>query len=105
MIWNNKDLKTVRHLMDAMTAIDSEEVAQEFMSLYRAGNPHADENIGYLTGYFDPETMKRTQRLFRVAHPIFGKSLPTPEEASKKGMEMGRAPTFEDARVRNDNNS
>lgn len=29
-------------------------------------------NIGYYGGYYDAETMARTQRLFRCAHPLFG---------------------------------
>lgn len=31
-------------------------------------------NLGYYSGYYDNETMVRVQRLFRCAHPIFGKA-------------------------------
>lgn len=33
-------------------------------------------NIGYFAGYYDHETMARTQKLFGAAHPIFGKEQP-----------------------------
>lgn len=50
-------------------------------------------NIGYYGGYYDHETMARTQRLFRCAHPVFGaiaeKGPPTPDEALNAGLRAG----------------
>ena len=51
------------------------------------------ENLGYFTGYYDDTTRERIERLFHCAHPIFGKIAengpPTPEEAFRKGVELG----------------
>lgn len=50
-------------------------------------------NIGYYAGYFSHETRERVERLFKCEHPVFGaiakKGPPTPEEALRKGMELG----------------
>lgn len=55
-------------------------------AVYVEGN-----NLGYYAGYYDNETRKRVERLYRCAHPFLGaiaeKGPPTPEEA----FEMGRA--------------
>lgn len=31
-------------------------------------------NLGYFAGYYDDETRRRVEHLFRCAHPIFGKA-------------------------------
>lgn len=46
-------------------------------------------NLGYYAGYYDAETAQRVYRLFNCAHPIFGRTLPTAEEAFKAGTRMG----------------
>ena len=43
-------------------------------------------NLGYFAGYYDSETMARVNRLFGAAHPIFGATTPTPEEAFTLGL-------------------
>ncbi len=48
-------------------------------------------NIGYFTGYYDSDTAQRVMRLFRTAHPIFGTSTPTAEEALEAGRKLGGA--------------
>jgi len=47
-------------------------------------------NIGYFTGYCDAATARRVMRLFDTAHPIFGRSRPTPEEAFKAGKRLAK---------------
>ncbi|HUV67148.1 MAG TPA: hypothetical protein VMW24_24885 [Sedimentisphaerales bacterium] len=50
-------------------------------------------NLGYYAGYYDHETRVRVERLFRCAHPVFGKAsagVPTPEEAFKMGQDWGK---------------
>ena len=42
-------------------------------------------NLGYYAGYYDHETMARVNRLFHTQHPIFGKTIPTAEEAFEAG--------------------
>jgi diaminopimelate decarboxylase len=49
-------------------------------------------NLGYYAGYYDDETMRRVNRLFKIAHPIFGNSSPTPEEAFETGKAIGGTP-------------
>jgi len=52
------------------------------------------QNLGYYAGYFDVETRKRVEKLFKCSHPIFGSieenGVPTPEEAFKKGRKASR---------------
>jgi len=53
------------------------------------------QNIGYWAGYFGRETAARMHRLFRCAHPIFGRfeegdgNWPTPGEAIGAGRAAG----------------
>jgi hypothetical protein len=47
-------------------------------------------NLGYYAGYYDNETIKRVQELFDCQHPIFGKVIPTAEEAFNMGRNIGR---------------
>ncbi len=51
-------------------------------------------NLGYWAGYYDHETRERVERLFKCAHPIFGKiaenGAPTAKEAFDAGMRMAK---------------
>lgn len=96
-VWQGKELKTIGDLMDAMGAWKTAEEAQEFMRDFRAHTPHADENIGYLTGYFGRDDMMRLQEWSGAAHPIFGRSAPSPEEAFKKGVALGQLAGMDDS--------
>lgn len=90
MIWKSKELNSFGEFMDAMSEIydeNDQEAANEFMGLYRAECEYADSNIGYLTGYMDADTMRGMQKLFCVAHPIFGTTVPSPEEAFNAGAD------------------
>jgi len=98
MNWKGQELITSGDLMNkGINKCDTPEEAQEFMRLYRAESSYADANIGYLSGYYGPETMQRIQEWFGVAHPIFGKAVPTPEEAFAAGKRMGEAALEEHA--------
>ena len=50
-------------------------------------------NLGYYAGYYDDETRQRVERLFKCAHPIFGKiaenGAPTVKEAFDAGLRKG----------------
>lgn len=52
-------------------------------------------NLGYYAGYYDDETRKRVERLFKCAHPIFGKieevGAPSAEEALQAGLDAAKA--------------
>lgn len=87
MFWKGKELKTIGDLMDnGIDKCNTVEEAQEFMQKYRDENTHADENIGYLSGYYSTEKMQRIQQWFGVQHPIFGTSIPASNEAIKAGI-------------------
>lgn len=50
------------------------------------------QNLGYFAGYYTHATRERVERLFRCAHPVFGKATahkPTPEEAFAAGVTLG----------------
>lgn len=91
MIWKGNKLKTIGDLMIlGIDKCETKEEASEFMRLYRAANPHADVNIGYLSGYYGQSEMMRIQEWFGVAHPIFGRAIPTPEEAFNAGKKLAK---------------
>lgn len=50
-------------------------------------------NLGYYAGYYNNETRRRVERLYRCAHPVFGAigngSGPTPDEAFAAGLVRG----------------
>lgn len=50
-------------------------------------------NLGYVAGYYDHKVRERVERLFRCAHPVFGKikenGPPSQKEAFKRGKEIG----------------
>lgn len=84
----------------AMTIIDQNEADEYFEALVqnmmKFGHKTREEsiqieksNLGYYAGYYDAETMRRVNRLFKTSHPIFGSSRPTPEEAFETGKSIG----------------
>lgn len=73
-----------------MIAVDSPEEAQKFMVEYRKINEHADHNVGWMIGDVDRDVGRRIIDWFGCAHPFFGTTFPTPEEAFRKGLELGK---------------
>ena len=71
MKWKGKELKTAGKLMSAILKCKDKKEAQKFMKLYRAENESADSNIGYMSGYYDPETARKIKEWCNVKHPIF----------------------------------
>lgn len=72
--WRGKTLDTVGALSDMILLIYREGYegeASAFMNAYRAINPHANANVGYLSGYYDRDTASGVKALFGVRHPIF----------------------------------
>ena len=47
-------------------------------------------NLGYYAGYYDSATMARVNRLYKCAHPVFGTTTPTAEEAFAAGASMSQ---------------
>ena len=91
MQWQGRTLSDLADLIDAVEKVGSPEEAQRFLSAYRQVNPYADENVGWMIGEVDRTVGKRIIEWFGCSHPIFGTTFPTPEEAFRKGMEMGEA--------------
>lgn len=54
-------------------------------------DPHerALANIGYEAAYQDSETARLIWETFNTSHPIFGRTIPSPEEAFAAGVKMG----------------
>lgn len=68
------------------------EAQHELVTKLLALGPHARENIGYMTGYFDGDTSLKLRALFDAPHPVFGMGHPKNlEEAFNKGVEWGKA--------------
>jgi hypothetical protein len=90
MNWKGHELVTIGDLMDhGIDACATREEAEEFMKQYRAEEPHAYANVGYLSGYYSSERMAQIQDWFQTSHPIFGRSQPSAEEAFETGRKLG----------------
>lgn len=88
--WQGRNLEKMGDLINAVLNCKSREEAQAFMRAYRAVAPNvANQNIGYMTGYFSREEATRVLDWFGVSHPIWGTSFPTPEEAFAAGLKIG----------------
>lgn len=94
MNWNDRELDTIGKLMDTAIAImqsGDSAAGQRFLEAYRAENQHADENIGYMAGYYSRETADALLTFFHVSHPVFGDAMPKqPESAFLAGLAAGR---------------
>lgn len=89
MIWKDQELKTIGDLMDkGINMCDTPEEAQEFMRQYRSENEYAEQNIGYVSGYYSQEEANRIRDWFAVDHPVFGNSTPTASEAFAAGRRL-----------------
>lgn len=92
MIWQGKEVKTIENAMDALGGIHTKEDAAEYLRLARLEGIHADENIGYLFGYFSRPRWKELSELFGILHPFFGDNYElTDEEILKMGMDRAEA--------------
>lgn len=86
MRWKGKDIETYGEIMDyGIDQCHTKEEAAEFLALYRLETEHADDNIGYISGYYGPERMHEVQELFNLTHPVFGDKTPSADEAFKAG--------------------
>lgn len=81
-----KAAKNSGQVMDALIACPTQEDAIQAMNAYRAACAHADQNVGYMLGYYSAETEARLQGWLGLTHPIFGKGHPSPAEAFLAGQ-------------------
>lgn len=86
--WKDQEISTHGDMMNALANLESREEAQEFMKVYSAHNVHAYQNVGYAAGYFSRDDMDRILDWCETAHPLFGRSRPTPEELFDLGRRM-----------------
>jgi hypothetical protein len=89
LIWHGRELVTygdIGRAIDRIVLDGTKEDAKQFVEAYEAVNPNARANVGYLAGYYEPETMRKIWDWFECSHPIFARIVPTPEAAFKAGQ-------------------
>jgi hypothetical protein len=105
--WNNPNLNIGDLYRPAMEITTQEEASRYLYRLVTYVIAHAEEkdkkgltfddhvriqksNLGYFAGYFDSRTMERVNRVFNTAHPVFGRTAPTLEEAFNARKEFAK---------------
>lgn len=88
-VWKGERLETIRDIGRALVALESPEDAREFMVAYSKHSVHAYQNVGYISGYYDRKTMIRIQEWCETSHPIFGRRVPSNDEALEAGIRVG----------------
>ena len=86
--WKTRTFERMDELIDAALALKDEE-QREFVKAYCDSGIYARQNIGYFSGYYDGPTRLELCRIFETAHPFFGTTTPTPEEAFELGKKFG----------------
>lgn len=106
----NKDVLTYGECLDPAMEIEDPEEAEQYLKDYATyiqkcidKEPRGDDmdgfavakiNLGYWAGYYDDNTRKRVEKLFKCSHPFFGSiednGPPTAEEAFKMGVKAGK---------------
>ena len=92
MNYRGTQLKTYTEIIDFALKLKGKAQA-DFIKTYAATGPYALSNIGYFSGYYGPEKMAKIQRVFKTAHPIFGRTVPTAREALAAGKKLARIRT------------
>ena len=90
MKYKDMDLDTYPKIIDYALSMEGDE-QEKFVKVYAATGPYALQNVGYYSGYSGAEKMAKIQEIFKTAHPIFGRTIPTAEEAISMGKKMGCA--------------
>ena len=95
-----KEALTAGQLFDLAVSMTPEE-APEFAAAYTAeirekqqcSQEEAERimssNLGYFAGYYDAEVGEKIYQLYGAAHPVFGRSTPTPQQAFEMGQKAG----------------
>lgn len=102
----NKDVLTYGECLKPAMKIKEQDDADQYFAQYatyiqrslkkepRKDGMTAEEiakiNIGYFAGYYDSETMRRVNELFKTRHPVFGKIVPMATEALQAGMTLAK---------------
>lgn len=89
--WKGKEIITFGDISEAVSSIGTEKESAEFLELYSSVCNYALHNIGYIAGYYGPDTMARIHKLFKAKHPIFGtKTDIKPDEAIEAGIRKAK---------------
>jgi hypothetical protein len=89
MKYKGKDLDTYTKIIDYALSLPADE-QEIFVKAYASTGPYALQNVGYFSGYYGSDMMAKIQEIFKTAHPIFGRTSPTPEEAINIGKAMAK---------------
>lgn len=107
---HNKDVLTYGECLGPAMKITDQSDAEQYLADYVAfiqkaldRNPREDGktaldiakiNLGYYAGYYDDETRRRVERLFKCDHPVYGaiaeNGAPTRSEAYQAVLKLGR---------------
>lgn len=93
MMWKGKQLTTMHEVFEEAIKCKDQKEAKQFLQTYvKTGVKEeiAKSNLGYFAGYYSPDVREKILQLFNAPHPIFGTTQPTPEEAFRKGVELGK---------------
>ncbi len=75
-------------IIELCLSCETKEDVNELLGLYEKcfDNPAvAWSNLGYMFGYYDPETRNKLYSLFTVDHPIFGHGFGRGDDISPEG--------------------
>ncbi len=91
--WKGGEIKTYSEMWEEASKISDPQEAEAFIQAYEKAGMKREiflSNLGYWAGYYGEADRRRVHKVFGAVHPIFGTNFnPTPEEAFKKGQEMG----------------
>jgi len=87
MKYKGLTLNTYSEIVSYVLRVDAKE-QEEFVEAYCRTGVYARSNIGYISGYYDPETCLKIQKIFKTAHPIFGRRIPSTSEAFDAGKKL-----------------
>jgi hypothetical protein len=89
MIFRKQEYRTFPEIIDKALKLEGTEQEAFVEEYLQQGGPYALQNIGYWSGYYSADTALRIQEIFKTSHPIFGRRIPTADEALRRGMELG----------------
>ena len=84
------EAKTKKEMLAAFDTVLNEIVA-EHGGTKEKHRPAQLSNVGYFAGYYDADTYQRVHEWLGTAHPIFGRSYPTPQKAMAAGKRAAQS--------------
>lgn len=91
-IYNGKEFSGLKEIIDhGLEMFKSKDQFRDYLTWVKNLGPYALQNIGYMSGYYKEDTMLKIQEIFETAHPVFGRTVPTSEEALTMGEKIGKS--------------